>query len=197
MKSIKIFLSPNRAKKELQAKNEELASIQAEMADKEALQSTYEKQLENAFEDIKKLKSDLILVQHEKDTLKNELSATQIKLAEMERTRRENDEIMRGLVEMEEKLKSVEQMKRSYETRISALKKRLAEANKMLTVQAKNRSMNYFDVIEMSEEDSKVNTPATSTKTDAHIAKPHTPSLFDLAEEKPSASNWLQPLPDD
>jgi septal ring factor EnvC (AmiA/AmiB activator) len=136
-------------------------------------------------------------VQNERDTLKTELSATQIKLAEMERTRRENDEIMRGLIEMEEKLKSVEQMKRSYETRISALKKRLAEANKMLTVQAKNRSVNYFDVIEMSEENPKEDTLATNSKTDAHTAQPHTPSLFDLAEEKPSASNWLQPLPDD
>jgi len=25
---------------------------------------------------------------------------------------------------------------------------------------------------------------ATNSKTDAHTAKPHTPSLFDLAEEK-------------
>jgi len=56
MKSIKIFLSPKRAQKELQAKNEELATIQAEMADKEALQSDYEKRLQTLLDDIKNLK---------------------------------------------------------------------------------------------------------------------------------------------
>lgn len=170
----------------------ELEMIRTELTNNETKYASDNKMLEQALEEIKNLKSNLILVQNERNTLKKDLVATQQNLADLERTRRENDEIMRGLNEMEEKLKSVEHMKRSYETRITALKTRLAEANKILSQQAKGKSSSYFGIIDMTDE--KPDEKPKTKKPTSHVAQ--TLSLFDL-EDTPSTDNWLQPLPDD